>query len=193
MVSLGTIISIGVVGTAILGGYALYRNSNKIGGALSRGVEKNLTTPFGNYFDNLWKGVNVNSSNTSKSTQAAQQKFNRQIEQKKQQQQRSLVPTMREYEKVTDTNDNPQKFNPANGINNKTNPYGYEKLNTPKPGYYYINYQGSKYDTQMKLTSNQAIRYQKLAGQGALENIHYTGKKLSPAGLKLFARSRNYL
>ena len=35
----------------------MFRNSDKIGAALSRGTEKNIIAPLSNYLDNLWKNI----------------------------------------------------------------------------------------------------------------------------------------
>jgi len=62
MVSVGTVISLLAVGAIAAVGYAVYRNLDKIGGAVSRGVETNLTNPFGNYFENLFRDTAVSAS-----------------------------------------------------------------------------------------------------------------------------------
>jgi len=65
MVSIGTIFTLGAIGAVIAGGFALFANRDKLGGALSRGVEENLTNPLGDYFDSLWTGLNNNVQSLS--------------------------------------------------------------------------------------------------------------------------------
>jgi len=63
-------------------------------------------------------------------------------------------------------------------------------------GYYYIDYTGSKYDTQWFLTPEQVSEAKKTAADpgDAFLGIYHLGKsKLSPAGFKLFGESQNYL
>jgi len=75
MISIGTVLTLGIVAAVVAGGYAVYRNADKLGGALSRGVETNLSVPLGNYFDNLWSGLNNNlQTTTGGPVQQAQQK-----------------------------------------------------------------------------------------------------------------------
>jgi len=53
MVSVGTFLTIGIIGAVGVLGYVLYRNADKLGGALSSVVETKLTNPFGDYLENL--------------------------------------------------------------------------------------------------------------------------------------------
>lgn len=55
MVSPGNVVSAIVAGAVIASGYGLYVNREKIGAALSRGVESTITNPLGNYFENLFQ------------------------------------------------------------------------------------------------------------------------------------------
>jgi len=205
MVSIGTIFSVIVVGAAVAGGYALYRNADKIGGALSRGVEQNLTAPIGNYFDSLWNNL----------TDAL-----------------PSVPQGLDPTKIFDplpsaygTPDAPplteQQPTPVPGYNNPYIPPSYQNppaSNLPNPlapkpleetkgtsvddptqyksGYYYINYLGTQYDTQWKLDASKASDVARAADApgDALLGIHYIGKsKLGQAGFELFGKSQNYL
>jgi len=65
MVSIGTVITLGIVGGLAIVGYALYRNASSIGGAFSRGVTQNVTDPFGDYFENLFKDSTTNGGTPS--------------------------------------------------------------------------------------------------------------------------------
>ena len=55
MVSFGSVLGLLLAGGAVAVGYAVYQNRNALGGALSRGVEVNLTNPFGNWLDSLFR------------------------------------------------------------------------------------------------------------------------------------------
>lgn len=57
MVSIGTIIGVGALAAAGIGGYVLYVNRAGIGGALSRGVQTSLVSPFNNWLNSLWSGL----------------------------------------------------------------------------------------------------------------------------------------
>jgi len=65
MVSIGTVLTLGIIGAVSIFGYAVYRNADKLGGAVSRGVEKNVTAPFGNYFENLFADTPGNGNGAS--------------------------------------------------------------------------------------------------------------------------------
>ena len=55
MVSFGSVLGLLLAGGAVAVGYAVYQNRNKLGSAVSRGVEVNLTNPFGNWLDSLFR------------------------------------------------------------------------------------------------------------------------------------------
>jgi len=57
MVSIGTIFTIGIVGAVAAGIYAVSRNTDKIGGALTRGTEEYISKPFANYLDSLFQSL----------------------------------------------------------------------------------------------------------------------------------------
>ena len=191
MSKFGTILTLGLAGIGLAAGYTLYRNSDKVGSAISRVFEKTLSTSFSNTIDNLWQ--NTPTPTPTSNEVETNKKYQKQLNQKLSDQKKSGTSSMDEYEYVTNSNDNPFKFNPKNNPKyGPSNPYGTPK-SPPKEGWYYINYKGSKYDKHQYLSSKLAQSYQKLSGSGALQNIHYTGVKLGPAGLKLFAQSRNYI
>jgi len=56
MVSIGTVLTLGIVAAVGIIGYGLYRNSAAVGSALSRGTQTNVIDPLGNYFNNLFGG-----------------------------------------------------------------------------------------------------------------------------------------
>ena len=206
MVSLGTILTLGAIGALAAGGYAVYRNFDKLGGALSRGVETNLTNPLGNYFDNLWSGIASNASNTisnNEQIQNAQDAF------------QSATET---FSGLADSFSNP--FPPAYGAPPPTQtvptpgapiltPPGVDsvedllKITNPLPkyesGYYYFNVAGSQYDTQQYLTAEKAkelfaLPEEAVFSPGGLQNVKYIGKnELGAAGFKLFGESKGYL
>jgi len=60
MVSIGTIATLGIVAAVGIAGYAVYTNLGKIGGAVSLGVTKSITDPFGIWLDNLFKTTSTN-------------------------------------------------------------------------------------------------------------------------------------
>jgi len=71
-----------------------------------------------------------------------------------------------------------------------------EPLFTPSPaGYYYVDYAGSKHDTQWQLDVGQADKYRKsVKGVGAFQSLTFLGlSKLQPAGFSVFGKSQNYL
>jgi len=177
MVSIGTIFSLVVVGAIAAGGYALYRNADKVGGALSRGVETNLTNPLGNYFDNLFTNpvsavvdtvvdTITQAKPQSKTTKSPDPKVTPILIP-------GQVPVATTIGRTTTTR--PSTVNPA--------------------GYYYFDVAGSKYDTQQLLSIKQATDFKAAAVlDPALLNVRYLGKsKLSPAGFNLFGKTQGYL
>lgn len=68
MVSIGTIITIGIAGAIAAVGYGAYVNREKIGRAVQRGVTGSVTNPIGNYFDNLFKGSASGTGNQNMDT-----------------------------------------------------------------------------------------------------------------------------
>jgi len=59
MVSIGTVFTIGIIGAVAAAGYAVYRNADAIGSALSRGVEGYFTNPLGNWVDDLFRNLSI--------------------------------------------------------------------------------------------------------------------------------------
>lgn len=189
MVSIGSIFTLAIVGAVAVGGYALYRNADKLGGALSKGVEASVVNPLGNYLDNLFKIPGAAAQVTGATATPAP------------------APAL-DY--VPGTNNpaddrtwNPGYVPPANqdflppAITSKppTPKPTPPPPNQPKAGYYYFNVAGSQYDTQQLLTSKQATAYKAAALQDpALLNVTFIGKdKLGKTGFKLFGESQNYL
>jgi len=202
MVSVGTILSVGFAAAIIAGGYALYRNADKIGGALSRGVETNLTQPLGNYFDNLWGNVTTSSINAVQTA----------VNQTYQQAQGGFVDAWNKAVAGAGTlnpiypwlTQQPQQQQPPIEVTPlppvptlppPLPPVG--PIAGPKAGFYYVDYTGSKYDTQWELTSKQAAQAFETAGADltdAFLGLQYLGKsKLGPAGFQLFGKSKGYL
>ena len=103
MVSIGTIFILAIAGAVAVGGYALYRNADKVGGALSRGVETSITNPLGSYFDNLWKDTSSGITNTATDTL-----------------QKKIVEPFKNIPNPTNVFTNP--FPPAYGESGKTQP-----------------------------------------------------------------------
>jgi len=211
MVSIGTIISLGIVGAAIVGGYAVYRNFDKIGGALSRGVETNITNPVGNYFDSLWqtaqsslgiaqgqKGQGVNPSTIFDPLPSA---YGAPGAPPLTQPQPTPVP---QYNNpyIPPSYQNPPASNlpnPLAPIPKVIEPTKGTSIDDPSKflsGYYYVNYSGAKYDTQWKLDASKASDVARAASApgDAFLGIKYIGQtKLGEAGFELFGRSQNYL
>ncbi len=69
--------------------------------------------------------------------------------------------------------------------------------NNFQSGYYYFDFEGSKYDYQAKLTAEQAKLYSTEAlsvSDDAFKSIKYFGQsKLGDAGFQLFGKSQGYL
>jgi len=208
MGKLGIILTVGIVGAIAAAGYAVYRNVGNIGGALSRGVETQLTVPFGNYLDTLWRDVTTSSINAV--SQGVQTSF--------QQTQQSFIdawnaainsitgsiPTTTNPVYPWDTSPSlyapPPTPTPTAPVPTPTAPLPTPTAPLPtsfKEGYYYFNFAGSQYDYQAKLTPSLAKEFATEAFSNpydSFENIKYLGQsKLGPAGLKLFAQSQNYL
>jgi len=204
MVSLGTFLTLGIIAAIAAGGYAVYANAGKIGGAVSRGVETQLTDPLGNYLDTLWQNVTTSSINAvSQSVQTSYQ-----------QTQQGFVDAWNSLINSAQTITNPIYPWQTTQPSPTPDPIDIQPLPTVDPipivqptytqqpgsfqeGYYYFNFLGSKWDYQTKLSAEQAGIYSKEALQDPtdyFENIKYLGQtKLGESGLKLFAESQNYL
>ena len=198
MVSVGTVFTLGIIGAAAVGGYALFRNADKIGGAFSRGVEKSVTVPFGNYVDNLWKDVSDSVVDTTKVTVT-----------------KAVAEPFKNIPNPFNVFTNP--FPPAYGESGKTQPKlpPPQKKLTPTPGaptlvppgastipqllemvkskagYYYQNFApGGRQDRQIKLKAGTA---DKLKKRGYDLTFLTPSKKLSPTAFTLFGKSKGYL
>ena len=202
MVSFGTIFSLAVVGAVAAGGYALYRNVDKVGGAFTRGVEKNLVTPFGDYLDNLWKDLGDSVVDTATDTI-----------------QKAIVNPLKNIPNPTNVFTNPFPFAfgesgkspatkslPPAQLKLKPTP-GAPKLippgastipqllnivnSQPKAGYYYQNFpSGGRQDRQINLQKGTA---DKLRLRGYDLTFLSPSQKLSPAAFNLFGKSKGYL
>ena len=206
MVSLGTFLTLGAIAAIAAGGYALYRNADKLGGALSRGVETNITAPLGSYLDTLWQDVTNSSINAVQ--QAASQTY--------QQASQGFVDAWNSAINAASTlTTNPIYPWMTSQPTQQPPPTTVQPLPTVEPlpilkptftqdfksGYYYLNYPGSQYDVQRYQTAEQAAKtfglFEKgIAGIGgrAIQDFTYLGKsELGTAGLELFGRSKGYL
>jgi len=209
MVSVGTIFSIVVVGAAIAGGYAIYRNLDKIGGAFTRTTEEYLSNPFGNWLDNLSKSFGISPG----TTKPPQTPFIDYVPGTNDPQDSRTwspgysPPPEKDFLPPTTSYDPPRQIQPipAPSPTPYTPPYPTQPIPQPgasydlspsREGYYYIDYEGSKYDTQWFLNAFQApsVARAALAEGDALFGIKYIGQsKLGEAGFKLFGESQNYL
>lgn len=187
MVSIGTIFSLAIAGAVAAGGYALYRNADKVGGALTRGVEKNVSAPFGNYLDNLWKDTTTSVANTAKHTVA-----------------QKVIEPLKNIPNPTTLFTNPLPFAYGNAPKStpKLSPPTLKAVPTPsapkltKPteslaGWYYQNFApGGREDRQINLKSGTA---DKLKLRGYDLTFLTTSQKLSPQAFTLFGKSKGYL
>jgi len=63
MVSIGTVLTLGIVAAVGIAGYAVYRNLGKVGAVVSQGVVKSVSDPFGNWLDNVVSGSKNGAGN----------------------------------------------------------------------------------------------------------------------------------
>jgi len=196
MVSIGTVITLGVIAAITAGGYAVYVNSSKIGSALSRGVDQTLVNPLGQWADNLFATIENTAATVDKNisdpdpTKSKTSKFFQSELDSTQQ----YTPTGKTQQEVLQEQPN---LIPV-GTTTTRSP-DYRPSTAYKAGYYYYDYGVNAYDRQQYLSAVEAKKLltadpSKLFAPGGLENIKYIGaSKLGPAGLNLFARSQNYL
>jgi len=182
LVSVGTIVSLGIVGAIIAGGYAVYRSSGPIGGALSRGVETSLVKPLTDWANNLFKISSVFAAGPG-----------------------SSVPNINTPQDVIVQGggvapnplfvDDPNKFNPPPTTTPTPPPLPTPTPPTPTPtpiisaaGYYYWNRPGPD-DRQLKLFEGTADALRRRG-----RDLTFLGiSKLGPAGFQLFGSSKGYL
>lgn len=192
MVSLGTIFTIAVAGAIATGVYVVSRNTDKIGSAFSRGTQNILSNPFGNYLDSLFQNGSTSSSAPRTPTPTAQ-----------------TIPLSQPGAGLPNPANAPTHPTPIDvGLSQGIKPepsqtvadpnLSADKFQPPKPsaGWYYINYQGSKYDTQWNLTAKKAAELMKTASapDDALVGIKFLGSsKLQPSGFRLFGKANQYL
>lgn len=194
MVGLGTILSVGIAGAVAIGSYALYVNRDKLGGALSRGIETNITNPLGNYFDSLWAAIANPTKGTGLSPSTPRPTTTTTLTKSGLTQTPILTPTGKTQQQVLTQQPNliPVKTTLARTPD-------YRPSTAYKAGYYYFDVKGSKYDTQQYLTAAR-IKQIRTADQSkifhpeGLREIRYIGQsKLGAAGFQLFGKSQNYL
>jgi len=195
MVSVGTVLTLGIIGAVGVGAYALYRSSGAIGSALSRGVETSVVNPLVNWANNLFKIPGASATGPGPSVPSANTPQDIIVQQGGQVVNTGFV-------------DDPNKFNPPGetgyglpGTSQET-PTTQPDVTvagiptaaaapTPKPsaaGYYYWNRPGPN-DKQLGLKVGTADKL-RLRGR----ELHYLSRtKLSEAGFQLFGRSKNYL
>lgn len=213
MVSVGTFLSIGIIGAIAVGGYALYRNADKAGGAVSRGVQTSITNPLGNYFDNLWKNTPTNSNNPSAGTPGVYDPTSKQLQEEtrilnertQRQYQQQYGQTIKGYQDILDVykkllNQKPSGVAPPipktfpgeehRGAN--PNAPKNEPLFTPSPaGWFYQNFTpGGRKDRQIKLKQGSADALRKRG-----YDLHFLtpSQKLSQSAFNLFGKSKGYL
>ncbi len=197
MVSVGTIFSLATIGAIIIGGYTVYRNADKISGALTRGVTQSISNPFGNFIDSLWSGTkNISNNNNTNSQQTTSPQQQSGVDYKswlKGEDNRTpqQVDTWYSDNKIT----NPRSTTPSTYT---PTPYKQPTPKNHKAGYYYFNVKGKKYDTQQHLTSSQAknlftLNPKKVFSEGGLQNIAFIGtRKLQQSGFNLFGKSKGF-
>lgn len=205
MVSIGTFLSIGIIGAVAIGGYALYRNLDKAGGALSRGVEQSITNPLGNYFENLWTSLPSAAASTGNGSfkEAPPQQSGVTYEQYvagEDTRTQSQVDDWYTQNKITNPNDPKPLLTPSVQIAYADpGPAATPKPTDYKSGYYYFDVAGSQYDTIQYQTAEAmkklfSMNLSKIFSPGGLENITYIGQSnLNEAGFKLFGQSKGYL
>lgn len=197
MVSVGTIFSLAVIGAVAAGGYAVYRNTDKIGGALTRGLEKNVVSPFGNYIDNLWKDAGTNIVSTT--TSSVQKQIVKPLENISNPLTVFTNPLPSAYATK------PKQTLPPPTIKSQPTPNAPKlispKAKTPKEllnmlpskaGWYYQNYspESGREDRQIKLNKGSADALRKRGW----DLTYLTPKnKLSPKAFEMFGKSQNYL
>jgi len=63
MVSVGTILTLGIVAAVGIAGYAIYSNLGKVGTVVSSGVTKSISDPFGDWLDSVVGGSKNGAGN----------------------------------------------------------------------------------------------------------------------------------
>ena len=191
MVSIGTIFSLAIAGAVAVGGYALYRNYNKVGGAFARGVEKNVSVPFGHYLDNLWKDTATDIVGAAKDT--VEKKIIEPIKNIPNPLAAIIDPLPVAYADPQSQKVSKPKLPPPT-LRAVATP-GAPKLIRPTEslaGWYYRNFPpGGREDTQVWLKSGTA---DKLRSWGHdLTFLTTSKKKLSKEGFTSFGKSKGYL
>jgi len=217
VVSVGTIVSIGAIGAIVAVGYAVYRNADKISGALSRGVEGYFTNPLGSYFENLFTNLPTppvsSGSGSGNGTQVPTLSPDAPVQESgllegfegspqgpKLPDDKNLLQTAFDiwYKEHFGS---PTVTPPLPTITDVTPPGPIPQSTPPltqqyQEGYYYVNYEGSQYDTQWYLNAEQAASVAETAAAKGdpFLGIKYLGKSMLGAeGFKTFGQSQNYL
>jgi len=210
MVSVGTIISIAVIGTIAAAGYAVYRNADKIGGALSRGVEGYFTNPLGKYFEDLFRNLPTTAAGAGPGTPLPTLDPNAPVQTSgpligfeggpagpQLPADKNLIQTQFDIWFAEKFGAGPLAPKPDVPKITDVTPPGPIPQSIPasQAGYYYFNYPGSKYDFQAKLGLGEADLYKKTdVGPQSFTDLVFLGiSKLTPAGLQTFGKSQNYL
>ena len=225
MVSIGSILGVVMAGAVLIGGYVAYRNLDKIGAAGARTIEGNLINPFGDWLDSVSKSFTSSNLFSQPAPQAPPQATGATYEEwlggKDERTDEQIFdwynqagltpPAYATPQPETTPYYPPTQVSPAPAPTPTVQPPSYKEsypqqpapqsgasydLEPTKAGYYYIDYEGSKFDTQWKLSSFNAANVAKAAAAegDALFGIKYIGQsKLGEAGFKLFGESQNYL
>jgi len=215
MVSVGTLLSVGVVGAVVAAGVAVYANRGGIGQALTRGIQGTLTDPLGDFVGGLFRSAagsgNGSAGDTEAQRQAALEELERQnqalrdaAQQSYEQQYGQEVKTPDQVLDLFEKYFGPAPGQPAPPLpptfpgeeHRGANPLApkNEPLFAPSPaGYYYVDYAGRKYDTQYYFGAGAADAARKsYTGEGAFKGLHFLGQsKLTEQGFSLFGSSKN--
>lgn len=214
MVSIGTVFTIGIIGAVAAAGYAVYRNADAIGAALSRGVEGYFTNPLGKWADDLFRnlstgpGVSTNGETTAvppppgpgETGAGYWEGFEGSEQGPKLADDKNLVQTA--FDIWYNEHFGPKKKTEPPIVITDVTPSG-PIPQSPIPsaaGYYYADYRTDPdvphiKDLQWQLTEGMADKLREtIVPGGFLKGIHYLGQsKLTEPGFKLFGKSQNYL
>jgi len=211
MVSIGTVLTLGIIAAIAAGGYAVYASREQLGAATARGIQETLVTPLRNWANSLWSGIaDASSSSTSGPSSIAGQTV------KLTDTTQVIIPadtTVQPSGVVTSTTPPLLVLTPEEKLiaatTQQQNVIESQKVLdatianrdpfSAGAGYYYFDVKGSRYDTQQFLSAEK-VQLLKTADPNILFNpeglraITYIGpKQISSAGFQLFGESKNYL